>query len=287
MSTPSDLGYSVFVADPAPIPQITATPLPGGEQAVSPPLASTLVFGQRDAVLVDVPTTTAQAQELSDRVAATGKRLTHVFITHGHPDHWFGLSTVLARFPGAEVVATAETIATMAAQGSPQMRAQMWDNVFPDQIGDTTVVASVSPTGSIDLEGNELRIVGVGHTDTDGTSVLHVPSLDLVVAGDALYNGVHQYLAESASGGLREAWLAAIDAVEALAPRAVVAGHKDPTLDDDAARVISTTRAYLREAERVLAEQSAPEGFFTAMTTRYPDLLNPGVVWLSAGALYA
>ncbi len=163
----------------------------------------------------------------------------------------------------------------------------MWDNVFPVQIGDTMVVVSVSPTGSIDLEGNELRIVGVGHTDSDGTSVLHVPSLDLVVAGDALYNGVHQYLAESTTSELREAWLAAIDTVEALAPRAVVAGHKNPALDDDAARVISGTRAYLRDAERVPAEQSAPEGFFTAMTECYPDLLNRGVVWLNAGALYA
>lgn len=284
MSTPSDLGYSVFVADP--IPQITPTPLPSGEQAVTPPLASTLVFGQRDAVLVDVPTTEAQARELTDRVTATGKRLTHVFITHGHADHWFGLATVLARFPEAEVVATAETVATMTAQGSPEMRAQVWDHVFPGQLGDTSVVASVSPTASIDLEGHELRIVGVGHTDTDGTSVLHVPALDLVVAGDALYNGVHQYLAESAGGG-RDSWLVAIDAVEALAPGAVVAGHKDPTLDDDAARVISGTRAYLRDAERALAQESAPEGFFTAMTARYPDLLNRGVVWLSAGALYA
>lgn len=116
--------------------------------------------------------------------------------------------------------------------------------------------------------------------------MLHVPSLDLVVAGDALYNGVHPYLAESGGDG-RQAWLAAIDTVEALAPRVVIAGHKDPALDDDAARVFSTTRAYLLDAERVLAEEQSPEGFFTAMTARYPDLINRGVVWLSAAALYA
>lgn len=284
MSTLSDLGYFVFVADP--IPQVTPAPLPTGEQAVTPPLASTLVFGERDAVLVDVPTTVAQAEQLADRVADTGKRLTHVFITHGHGDHWFGVSTLLRRLPDAEVVATARTVAMMGVQGSPELRAQLWDPIFPGQIGDTSVVARASQAGIIDLEGNQLRILDVGHSDTDDTSVLHVPSLDLVVAGDVAYNGVHQYLAESAGGG-RAAWLAAIDAVEALTPHVVVAGHKDPDLDDDAARVLAGTRAYLQDAERVLAAEQTSAGFFTAMVERYPNLLNRGAVWLTAGALYA
>ena len=271
MSTPSTLGHTVLISDPV---------------LHDLPLASTLVFGERDAVLVDVPTTQAQAEHLAKRVAATGKRLTHVFITHGHGDHWFGVSTLLRRFPGAEVVATAGAVAMMAVQGSPEVRAQLWDPAFPGQIGDTSVRARASQTGTIDLEGHELRIVGVGHTDTDDTSVLHVPSLALVVAGDAAYNGVHPYLVESAGGG-RTAWLAALDAIEALGPRSVVAGHKDPGLDDDAARVLAETRDYLRSAEEALAEQETPDGFVDAMTSRYPERLNPAVVRMSASALYA
>lgn len=282
MPTPGDLGYTVFVS--APIPRVAPMPLPTGEPAVTPPLASTLVFGERDAVLVDVPTTEAQAEELAERVAATGMRLTHVFITHGHGDHWFGVSTLLRHFPSAEVVATAGTVALMRLQGSPDFRAQLWDKLLPGQIGDTSVVARASQTGTITLEGHALRIIDVGHTDTDDTSVLHVPSLGLVIAGDVAYNGVHAYLVESANGG-RAAWLAAIDTVEALAPRSVVAGHKNPDLDDDAARVLADTRDYLQQAERVLAEEHSPEGFFTAMTARYPGFLNRGVVWRNAAAL--
>ena len=70
--------------------------------------------------------------------------------------------------------------------------------------------------------------VEVGHTDTDDTTVLHVPSIGLVVAGDVAYNGVHQYLLETAGGGLR-AWLAALDLVADLKPRAVVAGPQEQT----------------------------------------------------------
>lgn len=283
MPTPTRLDYAVFVSDP--IPQLTPTPLPSGEQAVTPPLASTLIFGERDAVLVDAPTTLAQAVPLADWVVASGKRLTHIFVTHGHGDHWFGVSTLVARFPDVKVVATAGTIAMMSVQGSTEFRAQLWDVVFPGQIGETTVLAQTSDHGVIELEGNTLRIVEVGHTDTDDTSVLHVPSLDLVVAGDAAYNGVHQYLAESGHGG-RQAWLGAVDVIEQLAPRWVVAGHKDPALDDDVTRVLRQTRDYLKVAGRVLDEQATPAGYFHEMTTRYPTLLNRGVVWLNAGALY-
>ncbi len=181
----------------------------------------------------------------------------------GHGDHWFGLSTLLRPFPDTEVVATAGAVAMM-----------------------TSVVARPTQTGVITLEGHELRIIDVGHTDTDATAVLHVPLLDLVVAGDAVYNGVHQYLVESADGG-RAAWLAAIDVIEALEPRVVIAGHKNPDLDDDAARVLTGTRDYLRSVEKMLAEQRSADGFVDAMTARYPDLLNPDVVRMNATALYA
>lgn len=268
MPTPTTLGYTVFISEPV----------------LNVPLASTLVFGDRDAVLVDVPTTEVQAENLAERVLATGKRLTHIFITHGHGDHWFGLSTVLRHFPDTEVIATDGAVATMAVQGSAEFRAQVYDPLYPGQIGDTSVVARPTQTGIIDLEGHQLRILDVGHTDSDATSVLHVPSLALVVAGDAAYNGVHQYLMESDGEG-RQAWLAAIDTIEALEPRVVVAGHKNPDLDDDAPRVLSETREYLHEVEKVLAEQPGATGFVEAMTARYPGWLNPMVLGMNASVL--
>jgi glyoxylase-like metal-dependent hydrolase (beta-lactamase superfamily II) len=125
--------------------------------------------------------------------------------------------------------------------------------------------------------------VEVGHTDTDDTTVLHVPSIGLVVAGDVAYNGVHQYLLESGHGGIK-AWLAALNTVVALNPRAVVAGHKDKTLPDDPAILVST-RDYLLDAQRLLAGRPTPEEFLAHMTRLYPDRLNVGPVWYSAVAL--
>jgi glyoxylase-like metal-dependent hydrolase (beta-lactamase superfamily II) len=120
------------------------------------------------------------------------------------------------------------------------------------------------------LEGQPLVAVDLGHTDTDGSAALHVPSIGLVVAGDAVYDDIHLYLAESADGGI-DAWLAALDVIEALRPVAVVAGHRPADGSDDP-RYIDETRRYLR-------------AFATA--SEYPDRLNRGVLWNSAQAIKA
>ncbi|MGW2156902.1 hypothetical protein [Nonomuraea sp. NPDC001699] len=130
------------------------------------------------------------------------------------------------------------------------------------------------------LEGHELRPIEVGHSDGDDSTVLHVPVLGLVVAGDVAYNNVHQYLAD---GGI-DAWLQAIETVRALRPAAVVAGHKDPDRPDDP-RILDETAEYLRTALEVVAAKPTPREFFDEMTQRYPDRLNPGTVWLNAQRL--
>jgi hypothetical protein len=139
------------------------------------------------------------------------------------------------------------------------------------------------PAQGFRLEGNAVVAVESGHTDTDKTSVLHVLSIGLVVAGDVAYNGVHQYILEGAHGGLQE-WLRAIDRVAGLHPRAVVAGHKNKNRPDDPA-ILDETRQYLQDVIRLLDDKPTAQDFYDQMTGLYPDRLNPGVVWLGARGL--
>jgi hypothetical protein len=111
----------------------------------------------------------------------------------------------------------------MRKWSAPEVLQTFWQPRFPGQIPDDNPVADPLDGPSFEPEGRQLAAVDAGHTDTDDTTVLHVPDIGLVVAGDAAYNGVHQYLAESDSQG-RQDWLAALDVIEALDPRAVVAG---------------------------------------------------------------
>jgi hypothetical protein len=185
----------------------------------------------------------------------------------------------MRRFPGPIAYAADGTIAMMHQQAT-RGRAERWDIDFPGLIPDSPVVYQPIPDDGFELEGHRLLAIETGHTDTDDTTVLHVPSIGLVVAGDVAYNGVHQYLLESAGGGI-EAWLNALDRVAALRPRAVVAGHKNKDLPDDPA-ILGQTRQYLVDAQRLLDEKPTPQEFFDRMLALYPDRLNPGPVWYGA-----
>ena len=278
----TELDYDVLVHDG--LPRQRDQRLPDGSAIVSSPVTSTLIFGERDAVLVDPPFTREQIQRVGDWIAASGKTLAFVYATHGHGDHWFGTDLLLQRFPGAIAYATAGTITKMHEQATTG-RATVWDVDFPDQIPASPVDYLLVPAAGFELEGHRLVPIEVGHTDTDDTTVLHVPSIGLVVAGDVVYNGVHQYLLESAHGGIK-AWLHALTTVAALRPRAVVAGHKNKDLPDDPDTILAT-RDYLLDAQRLLAGKPTPLEFFDHMTRLYPDRLNVGPVWYSAVTLLA
>jgi glyoxylase-like metal-dependent hydrolase (beta-lactamase superfamily II) len=276
----SELHYEVLVHDG--LRRHREQRLPDGSPIISSPVASTLIYGEHNAVLVDPPFTYEQVSRVGDWIERSGKHLTAIYATHGHGDHWFGTDLLLQRFSDAVAYATDGTIAIMHRQAT-EGRAQMWDVDFPGQIPPSPVVYKSVPVDGIKLEGHQLLAVEVGHTDTDDTTVLHVPSIGLVVAGDVAYNGVHQYLLESAHGGV-EAWLAALDKVAALRPRAVVAGHKNKDLPDDPA-ILDQTRDYLLDALRLLAGKPSPQGYFDEMIALYPDRLNVGPVWYTAVAL--
>jgi glyoxylase-like metal-dependent hydrolase (beta-lactamase superfamily II) len=276
----SDLQYEVMVHDG--LRRQRDQRLPDGSPIISSPVVSTLIFGERDAVLVDPPFTYEQVSRVADWIERSGKHLAAVYATHGHGDHWFGTELLLQRFPAAVAYATEGTITMMHQQGTVG-RAQMWDVDFPGLIPPSPVVYQAIPVDGIKLEGHQLVAVEVGHTDTDNTTVLHVPSIGLVVAGDVAYNGVHQYLLESSHGGV-EAWLAALDKVAALHPSAVVAGHKNKDLPDDP-DILKQTRDYLLNARRLLVRKPSPRKYFDQMIALYPDRLNVGPVWYTAVAL--
>jgi glyoxylase-like metal-dependent hydrolase (beta-lactamase superfamily II) len=246
------------------------------------PTSATLIYGQKDAVLVDALLTVEQVNALVEWVVASGKNLTTIYVTHGHGDHFFGLAALLDRFPDAKGVAAPDTVKVMRQQASPEYVADFWEVRYPGQIPKRLVLAEELQGNSIKLEGRDLIAVPLGHTDTDNTTCLHVPSLGLVVAGDAAYNDVHLYLAESNAQTRRE-WIAALDKIEALKPRAVIAGHKKAEMDDSP-RIIEETRQYIRDFDRLAGMTRSARELYDKMLELYPNRANPGSLWGSARA---
>jgi glyoxylase-like metal-dependent hydrolase (beta-lactamase superfamily II) len=273
------LGWDVFVTPGIPI--VTLERPPGVQETFFQAMASVLIYGVKDAVLVDAFMTVKQANALADWVASKNKNLTIIYITHGHGDHWFGIGTLLERFPNARVVATTSAVQVMRQNASPEALAKVWKVAFPGQIPERLVIAEELKGNVIDLEGNELVAVELGHTDTENTTCLHVPSIGLVAAGDAVYNDVHLYLAESNPQKRRE-WISALDKIESLKPRAVVASHKRPENDDNP-RIIEETRQYIRDFDRLVETTRSAQELYDRMLELYPNRVNPGwALWRSA-----
>jgi glyoxylase-like metal-dependent hydrolase (beta-lactamase superfamily II) len=277
---PGQLIWDVYVT----APEATASddPPPGTQQWLWSPTSSTLILGERDAVLVDAPPIVQQARNLADWVAAHGKNLTAVYITHGHGDHWFGLSVILERFPQARALALPAVIEAMRQGSTPQVLA-LWNGLFPGKLPDHLVLAEPLPDHTIELEGHDLVAVELGHSDTDDTTCLHVPEIGLVVAGDAVYNDVHQYLRESSPEARRD-WIAALDTIESLHPRAVIAGHQRAGRHDGP-EIIEETRQYIRDVDRIAATTETTRELYDQVLALYPGRINPGMLWWSARAL--
>jgi glyoxylase-like metal-dependent hydrolase (beta-lactamase superfamily II) len=276
------IGLDVFMAPS--IPAMTSDLPPGEKQRPWPPISSTLVYGERDAVLVDTPITVEQARALADWVAAHGKNLTTIYATHGHGDHFFGASTVLERFPGARFVARPEVIQIMRQQASPESLATFWNPRFPDQISSQLAIAEELAGNAIDLEGHDLVSVPLGFTDTANTTCLHVPSVGLIVAGDAAYNSDHLHLSESPDQQKRREWIAALDKMDSLKPRAVVAGHKRVG-NGDSPSILGETRQYIRDFERLAMQTTTARELYDQMLKLYPDWINRGALWTSVRAV--
>jgi glyoxylase-like metal-dependent hydrolase (beta-lactamase superfamily II) len=273
----SPLAWDVYVAEAEPTLD-TELP-PGATQRMFSPTSATLIYGEHGAVLVDALLTVAQANALADWIAGHGKNLKAVYITHAHGDHWFGLSVILERFPQARAYALPPVVERMRLTHTPELVAA-WQARFGGKLPERLVYPELLADGRLELEGHELVAIEVGHTDTDVTTVLHVPDIGLVVAGDAAYNDVHQFLAES-DHERRAEWIAALDTIDALKPRAVIAGHKRAGRADDP-RIIEETRQYIRDFDRIDESSATARELYDQVLALYPDRVNPGAAWASA-----
>jgi glyoxylase-like metal-dependent hydrolase (beta-lactamase superfamily II) len=208
------LSVNVFTAPGKPM--VGERPKPFGETFGFDPTTSTLIFGEHDAVLVDAMTTVAEAEALADWVALHNRNLETIYITHGHFDHFYGLSVLLDRFPGARAVTTPKTVDAVKMSLVPPV-SQFARRLFPGQLATKFVAPEPYEHDTFTLEGNELRIIEQGRTDSADTTSLHVPSLGLIVAGDVVYNQCHMYVGDTTPES-RQNWIASLDRLAALDP---------------------------------------------------------------------
>jgi len=243
--------------------------------------SATLIYGDRDAVLVDTFLTIEENEQLIEWISAHRRNLTHVFLTHGHGDHVYGVGQLLQAFAGAAAVATAGTVAEARREAGGKYRDDLFGKLFPGQVPKPAIPAELT-ANTIPLEDHELYVIETGHTDTMATSVLWCPSLRLLVAGDVVYNRTHMYLGETDAASRRE-WIETLATLKELHPEHVVAGHKQPDGIDDSLDIDESIR-YLTDFNEAEAQTSSPTDLYQMVLRKHPRRANPGSLWGAAKA---
>jgi glyoxylase-like metal-dependent hydrolase (beta-lactamase superfamily II) len=237
---------------------------------------SHLIQGQRDAILVDAQFTLSEATKAAQLIHRTGKRVTHIVVTHGHPDHFFGLGVLQREFPEARIVATRSVIADIEDY-APKAIAR-WKPVFKDEIPDTFVTPQPLDSTSLFIEGNEIQLLSVDGGESAHATVLWIPGTKALLTGDLTYNQTHLWLRENRPEG----WLGVLDRLERLQPVAVYPGH-GPVGGPE---LIAANRDYIQTFVAVTAAPATKDDAIAKLKSRYPSYGLPVIVELSvAGRL--
>jgi len=246
------------------------------------PVSSELVTGQADAVLIDAQFQRNDAEALVQKIKATGKKLTTVYISHSDPDYYFGLDVIQAAFPDAKIVATPQTVA--AIQASKDGKLAHWGPILKENAPKALVVPEPLAGDSIELEGRKIQVVGLDGP-TPARTFAWIPSIKAVVGGVPVSANIHLWVADTQTPESRRDWIKTLGRIEALRPKTVVPGHFEPNADGSMPYSVASvkfTRSYLQAFETEAAKATDSAALIAAMKKRYPKLQHASSLELSA-----
>jgi glyoxylase-like metal-dependent hydrolase (beta-lactamase superfamily II) len=256
----------------------------GGRGTFSP-TTSTLLVGGSESVLVDAQFIDSDIAALGDLIEETGTRLTTIYATHAHADHYLGIGALIERFPGARPLATPGVVD--AIKDTLEVQKAQWSALFGDAAVKPTVLPEPMADDVIDLEGTELRAIEVGQGDIRPSTVLHVSAIDTVVSGDVVYNQIHAMLGLSGPEEWQD-WIESVNRVEQLKPTTIVAGHKKPEASDqDVAAMLDDTRSYIADFAELARTAQDEDELVAGMLAKYPAFGNPWTLKFSARAWFS
>jgi glyoxylase-like metal-dependent hydrolase (beta-lactamase superfamily II) len=244
---------------------------------------STLVYGDKDAILIDAQFRLSDAHRLVAAILESKKNLTTVYVTHPHPDHYFGLVVIRQAFPNAKFVALPKVVDGIKA--SWQNRVNAWKPQYGDNIPSVAIIPDALEGNTLTLEGETLQVFGPLQGDSAGdNSFVWIPSLKAIVGGDTLFSGAH-FVYAPMSATQKKDWMATVDQMTALKPDVVIPGHQIAGAPNDAS-VLTFMKKYMQDSDAAQASSKTADEFKSKMKALYPALGIDGLLNISAGAAF-
>jgi glyoxylase-like metal-dependent hydrolase (beta-lactamase superfamily II) len=231
-------------------------------------VASVIVTGKTDAVLIDAQWTLSNAHRVIAEIAETGKNLKTIYVTHAHPDHYFGLGEVAEAFPSARVTALASVARTINKQFFGKL--EHWETVIgPTNVCRKTVTIESLSENYIELEGERIEIIPEVIGDLMYNTVVWIPSIKTLYGSDVLFNQAHPFTCE-VTAEERQQWIRDIERLEKMGAEVIIPGHQKPGMPFDSSSY-TFTKDYLVATEEVIAETTDEANFYYAMVQRFPE----------------
>ena len=231
-------------------------------------VASVIVTGKTDAVLIDAQWTLSNAHRVIAEILETGKSLRTIYITHAHPDHYFGLGTVAETFPEARVVALASVARVINKQFFGKI--EHWEKVIGVMNVPRKTAKIESLTGNyFELEREHIEIIPEVMGDMKFNTVVWIPSIRTLVGSDVLFNQAHPFTCELTAEE-RQQWIRDIERLKKLDAEVTIPGHQKPGMPFDSSS-FDFTKDYLVATEEELARTKDVASFYYAMVKRFPE----------------
>lgn len=231
-------------------------------------VASVIVSGKTDAVLIDAQFTLAEAEKVAQEIKNSGKKLTTIFVSHGDPDFYFGLEVFKKYFP--EVTAYASLATVEHIKASAQKKLDVWGERLGKNITSNVVLPQVLKGNNIDLEGKKLEIIGL--EEFPDKTFVWIPSIKAVVGGINVFGtSFHLWMADAQTTEARKNWVSVLDKIEALHPEIVIPAHANAQSPFDISAV-KHTKNYIQFYEEALKNNKTSEELIKALKAKYPTL---------------
>ena len=240
---------------------------------------STLVYGEKEAMVIDAGFTRADALRIAANVLDSGKQLKTIYVSQADPDYYFGVETLKEIFPQADVVTTPAVLEKINAKKAGKVA--FWGPKMGANAPRSPVVPRALEGNTLTLDGQTIEIRG-----TQGVLAHRpyawIPSIQAVVGNIGVFGGMHVWTADTQTAAERAAWVAQLDDMAALKPALVVPGHMKAGTQVDASS-ITFTKDYLQTFEKNLAASKNSAELVNAMKQSYPQVTD-GAMSLDIGA---